>query len=78
MSSSIGQISKENFLNLIYVWIQITYSIRNNTKFLQTFISYTFLDIMRFKTENKYLLLESPILIYQEFNIDIKFTDTLK
>jgi len=30
------------------------------------------------KTETKYLLLESPILIYPGFNVDFKFTETFK
>ena len=80
ISSSIGQISKENFLNLNMMYgYRLPIPIRDNTIFLQTFVSYTLFRYFEgLKTENKYLLLESPILIYPGANIDIKFTDTFK
>ena len=80
LSSSIGQISKENFLNLNMMYgYRLPIPIRDNTIFLQTFVSYTLFRYFEgLKTENKYLLLESPILIYPGANIDIKFTDTFK
>ena len=80
LSSSIGQISKENFLNINGMYgYRLPIQIRDNTLNLQTFISYTFFRYYEgLKTENKYLLLESPILIYPGANIDIKFTDTFK
>ncbi len=80
-SSSIGQISKENFLNINGMYgYRLPIQLRNNNQInLQTFISYTFFRYYEgLKTENKYLLLESPILIYPGANIDIKFTDTFK
>mgnify|MGYP003682176151 FL=1 len=80
LSSSVGQISKENFLNMNLMYgYRYPIKMKNNTINLQTFVSYT---IFRYyeglKTENKYLLLESPILIYPGFNIDINFTETFK
>ena len=81
LSSSIGQISKENFLNINGMYgYRLPIQLRNNNQInLQTFISYTFFRYYEgLKTENKYLLLESPILIYPGANIDIKFTDTFK
>ena len=80
LSSSLGQISRENFLNLNLMYgYRFPIQIRDNTINLQTFVSYT---IFRYyeglKTENKYLLLESPILIYPGASIDINFTETFK
>jgi len=80
LSSSIGQISRENFLNLNMMYgYRLPIPFRDNQINLQTFISYT---IFRYyeglKTENKYLLLESPILIYPGASIDINFTETFK
>ena len=80
LSSSIGQISEENFLNLNMMYgYRLPIQIRDNTLNLQTFVSYT---IFRYyeglKTETKYLLLESPILIYPGASIDINFTETFK
>ena len=80
ISSSIGQISKENFLNLNMMYgYRLPIPIRDNTIFLQTFVSYTLFRYFEgLKTENKYLLLESPILIYPGASIDINFTETFK
>ena len=80
LSSSIGQISKENFLNLNMMYgYRLPIPIRDNTIFLQTFVSYTLFRYFEgLKTENKYLLLESPILIYPGASIDINFTETFK
>jgi len=80
LSSSIGQISKENFLNLNMMYgYRLPIPLRDNTIFLQTFISYTLFRYYEgLKTENKYLLLESPILIYPGASIDINFTETFK
>ena len=80
ISSSIGQISRENFLNINGMYgYRYPIQMRNNTLNLQTFVSYT---IFRYyeglKTENKYLLLESPILIYPGFNVDFNITETFK
>ena len=80
LSSSIGRISRENFLNLNLMYgYKYPIQFRDNTINLQTFVSYT---IFRYyeglKTENKYLLLESPILIYPGASIDINFTETFK
>jgi hypothetical protein len=80
LSSSIGQISRENFLNLNLMYgYKYPIQFRDNTINLQTFVSYT---IFRYyeglKTENKYLLLESPILVYPGASIDINFTETFK
>ena len=63
ISSSIGQISRQNFLNINGMYgYRYPIKMKNNTLNLQTFVSYT---IFRYyeglKTENKYLLLESPI-----------------
>jgi len=80
LSSSIGQISRENFLNLNMMYgYRLPIPIRDNTIFLQTFVSYTLFRYYEgLKTENKYLLLESPILIYPGASIDINFTETFK
>ena len=80
LSSSIGQISRENFLNLNMMYgYRLPIPIRDNTIFLQTFVSYTLFRYFEgLKTENKYLLLESPILIYPGASIDINFTETFK
>ena len=80
LSSSIGQISRENFLNLNMMYgYRLPIPLRDNTIFLQTFISYTLFRYYEgLKTENKYLLLESPILIYPGASIDINFTETFK
>ena len=80
LSSSIGQISDENFLNLNMMYgYRLPIPIRDNTIFLQTFVSYTLFRYYEgLKTENKYLLLESPILIYPGASIDINFTETFK
>ena len=80
ISSSIGQISRQNFLNINGMYgYRYPIKMKNNTLNLQTFLSYT---IFRYyeglKTENKYLLLESPILIYPGFNVDFNFTETFK
>jgi len=80
ISSSVGQISRQNFLNINGMYgYRYPIQMRNNTLNLQTFVSYT---IFRYyeglKTENKYLLLESPILIYPGFNVDFNFTETFK
>jgi len=80
ISSSVGQISRQNFLNINGMYgYRYPIKMRNNTLNLQTFVSYT---IFRYyeglKTENKYLLLESPILIYPGFNVDFNFTETFK
>ena len=80
ISSSIGQISRQNFLNINGMYgYRYPIKMKNNTLNLQTFVSYT---IFRYyeglKTENKYLLLESPILIYPGFNVDFNFTETFK
>ena len=80
LSSSIGQISKENFLNLNMMYgYRLPIPIRDNQINLQTFVSYTIFRYFEgLKTENKYLLLESPILIYPGASIDINFTETFK
>jgi hypothetical protein len=53
--------------------------LRENTINLQTFVSYTLFRYFEgLKTKNKYLLLESPILIYPGASIDINFTETFK
>ena len=80
LSSSIGQISRENFLNLNMMYgYRLPIPVRDNTIFLQTFVSYTLFRYFEgLKTENKYLLLESPILIYPGASIDINFTETFK
>ena len=81
LSSSIGQISNENFLNLNMMYgYRFPIKLRNGNQInLQTFVSYTLFRYFEgLKTENKYLLLESPILIYPGFNIDINFTETFK
>ena len=80
LSSSIGQISKESFLNLNMMYgYRLPIPIRDNTIFLQTFVSYKLFRYFEgLKTENKYLLLESPILIYPGASIDINFTETFK
>ena len=80
VSSSIGMISEQTFFN-----VNTMYGVRymipiNNTKLvLQTFVSYTLFRYFEgLKSETKYLLLESPILIYPGFNVDIPFTETFK
>ena len=76
LSSSVGQISNENFLNLNMMYgYRFPIKLRNGNQInLQTFVSYTLFRYFEgLKTENKYLLLESPILIYPGFNIDINF-----
>ena len=80
LSSSIGQISKENFLNMNLMYgYRYPIKIKDTTINLQTFVSYTIFRYFEgLKTENKYLLLESPILIYPGFNVDINFTETFK
>ncbi len=80
LSSSIGQISRENFLNLNLMYgYRFPIQVRDNTINLQTFVSYTIFRYFEgLKTENKYLLLESPILIYPGASIDINFTETFK
>ena len=80
LSSSIGQISQDNFFNLNGMYgYRLPIQIRDNTLNLQTFISYTFFRYYEgLKTETKYLLLESPILIYPVASIDINFTETFK
>ena len=81
LSSSIGQISNENFLNLNMMYgYRFPIKLRNGNQInLQTFVSYTLFRYFEgLKTENKYLLLESPVLIYPGFNIDINFTETFK
>jgi len=80
LSSSLGQISRENFLNLNLMYgYRFPIQIRDNTINLQTFVSYTIFRYFEgLKTENKYLLLESPILIYPGASIDINFTETFK
>jgi len=80
LSSSVGQISDENFLNLNVMYgYRFPIKFRDNTINLQTFVSYTLFRYYEgLKTENKYLLLESPILIYPGFNIDVNFTETFK
>ena len=80
LSSSIGQISKENFLNLNLMYgYRYPIQFRDNKINLQTFVSYTLFRYFEgLKTENKYLLLESPILIYPGASIDINFTETFK
>ena len=80
LSSSIGQISRENFLNLNMMYgYRLPIPIRDNQINLQTFVSYTIFRYFEgLKTENKYLLLESPILIYPGASIDINFTETFK
>ena len=81
LSSSLGQISNENFLNLNMMYgYRFPIKLRNGNQInLQTFVSYTLFRYFEgLKTENKYLLLESPILIYPGFNIDINFTETFK
>ena len=80
LSSSVGQISSENFLNMNLMYgYRYPIKMKNNTLNLQTFVSYTLFRYYEgLKTENKYLLLESPILIYPGFNIDINFTETFK
>lgn len=80
LSSSFGEISKLPFFN-----VNMMYGYRYPIKFnknslnLQTFVSYT---IFRYyeglKTDTKYLLLESPILIYPGLNIDFNLTRTFK
>ena len=80
LSSSIGQISQENFLNLNLMYgYRFPIQFRDNQINLQTFVSYTLFRYFEgLKTENKYLLLESPILIYPGASIDINFTETFK
>ena len=80
LSSSLGQISRENFLNLNLMYgYRFPIQIRDNTINLQTLVSYTIFRYFEgLKTENKYLLLESPILIYPGASIDINFTETFK
>ena len=80
LSTSIGQISKESFLNLNMMYgYRLPIQLRDNQINLQTFISYTFFRYYEgLKTETKYLLLESPILIYPGASIDINFTETFK
>ena len=80
LSSSIGQISQENFLNLNLMYgYRYPIQFRDNQINLQTFVSYTLFRYFEgLKTENKYLLLESPILIYPGASIDINFTETFK
>ena len=80
ISSSVGQISEENFLNMNLMYgYRYPIKIKDTTVNLQTFVSYTLFRYYEgLKTENKYLLLESPILIYPGFNVDFKFTETFK
>ena len=80
LSTSIGQISKESFLNLNMMYgYRLPIQLRENTINLQTFVSYTLFRYFEgLKTKNKYLLLESPILIYPGASIDINFTETFK
>ena len=80
LSTSIGQISKESFLNLNMMYgYRLPLQVRDNTINLQTFVSYTLFRYFEgLKTKNKYLLLESPILIYPGASIDINFTETFK
>ena len=80
LSSSVGQISEENFLNMNLMYgYRYPIKIKDTTINLQTFVSYTIFRYFEgLKTENKYLLLESPILIYPGASIDINFTETFK
>lgn len=80
ISSSVGQISRENFLNLNLMYgYRYPIKIRDTNINLQTFVSYTIFRYFEgLKTENKYLLLESPILIYPGASVDINFTETFK
>ncbi len=80
LSSSVGQISEENFLNINLMYgYRYPIKIKDTTINLQTFVSYTIFRYFEgLKTENKYLLLESPILIYPGASIDINFTETFK
>ena len=80
LSSSLGQISRENFLNLNLMYgYRYPIKIRDTNINLQTFVSYTIFRYFEgLKTENKYLLLESPILIYPGASVDINFTETFK
>lgn len=81
LSSSIGKITNENFFNInsMYGYRYPIYLKNENTLNLQTFVSYTIFRYFEgFKEDKKYLLLESPILLYPGMNMDFKFTNTFK
>jgi len=81
LSSSVGQITEQGFFNINTMYgYRYPIELKNeNTLNLQTFLSYTvFRYFEGFKVDKKYLLLESPILIYPGMNIDFKVTNTFK
>jgi len=81
ISSSIGRITDESFFNIntMYGYRYPIELKNNNTLNLQAFMSYTLFRYYEgFKVDKKYLILESPILLYPGFNIDFKFTETFK
>jgi len=80
ISSSIGKISGQDFFNVNTMYgFQTRVPIRNTDLVLQTFVSYTvFRYFEGLNQETKYLLLESPILIYPGFSLDIPFGQSFK
>ena len=80
VSSSVGMISDQTFFNVNTMYgVRYMIPINNTNLVLQTFVSYTLFRYFEgLKSETKYLLLESPILIYPGFNVDIPFTETFK
>ena len=81
ISSSMGKITDQNFFNINTMYgYRYPIELKNdNTLNLQAFVSYTLFRYFEgFKVDKKYLILESPILLYPGLNIDFKFTETFK